>query len=167
MHAQPATLEQFESVLSHYDSATLALEEWCKLRGLADPADVIAKPLYSAVEHAPHSLRNTLELEANDTFAMRHVELSCHGTVLSVAWNWYVPTRLTTEMNDALRLTNTPFGKVIAPLNFTRQALSKFAGAEENCPQGTISTHRALLSGPEGKPLAYLVECYTNANLTL
>lgn len=85
--------------------------------------------------------------------------------MLSVAWNWYVPARLTPAMNETLRATDTPFGKVVAPLRFRREALSSVAGAAENCPAGTVSTHRARLMLPDGRPLAYLIECYTAANM--
>jgi hypothetical protein len=96
---------------------------------------------------------------------MRHVQLSCGSKVLSVAWNWFLPGRLTKDMKEALLLSNAPFGKVVAPLNFRRLALSTAAGPADNCPADTISTHRAMLSLPDGRPLAYLVECYTSANL--
>jgi len=84
---------------------------------------------------------------------------------LSVAWNWYVPARLSPAMNATLRDGDVPFGKVVAPLGFRRVSLPTITGRGENCPAGTISTHRARLVLPDGRALAYVVECYTAANL--
>lgn len=159
------TLEAFETVLRRHDSATLALEEWCTLRGMADPARITARTVSATSNDPPAKMRAKLALGADETFALRHVQLSCGGKVLSVAWNWFVPARLTGEMRDALRLSDAPFGKVVAPLRFRRKPLSTVAGPAENCPPDTISTHRAMLLLPDDRPLAYLVECYTAANL--
>lgn len=171
MIANPAapTLEEFEAVLARHDSATLALEEWCALRGIADAPRVTARTLSQSMKvderAASAAIRDHLAAAPDEAMAMRHVRLSCGPAVLSEAWNWFVPARLTPEMKDALRLSDMPFGKVVAPLKFRRKSLSRVAGPADNCPAGTISTHRAMLVLPDGRPLAYLVECYTAANL--
>ena len=164
---QPAspTLDEFEAVLRRHDSATRALEEWCAQRGIADPALIRAQTIDATSNDPPAEMRRRLQLQPGETFAMRNVRLSCGPMVLSVAWNWYVPARLTPEMNEALRFSDTPFGKVVAPLKFRRQPLEIVRGQAENCPVETISTHRAMLVLPDGRPLAYLIECYTPANL--
>lgn len=162
------TLEEFETVLRRHDSATLALEEWCALRGLADPARVTARTItqtMNVASDAAPAMRDRLAIGPGDAVAMRHVQLSCGPAVLSVAWNWFVPDRLTHDMKNALRLSDAPFGKVVAPLGFRRRPLSTVAGPADDCPANTISTHRAMLVLPDGRPLAYLVECYTAANL--
>ncbi|WP_103098343.1 hypothetical protein [Novosphingobium guangzhouense] len=165
--AMPApTLEEFEAVLRRHDSATLALEEWCALRGFAEPARVTAETLPPVRDGMPAAdIRARLALVGEETVAMRHVRLSCGRHVLSEAWNWYVPARLSAAMNDALASSDTPFGKVVAPLHFRRKPLATLAGPAQNCPPETISTHQAMLVLPDGRPLAYLVECYTAANL--
>lgn len=167
MIANPAapTLAEFEAVLARHDSATLALEEWCAMRGLADQAKITAHTVSAASDAPPAEMRERLDLGGDEAFALRNVRLSCGPTVLSVAWNWYVPARLTPEMNEALRSTDVPFGKVVAPLGFRRKSLATVAGPARNCPADTISTHLAMLVLPDGRPLAYLVECYTAANL--
>ena len=165
MSGQP-TLDEFEAVLRRHDSATLALEEWCASRGIADPARITAQSVSAAGNDPPRPMRSKLDLDPGETFAMRNVELRCGQTVLSVAWNWYVPSRLTPEMNATLRGSDTPFGKVVAPLRFRRQPLETVPGRAENCPEGTISTHLAMLVLPDSRPLAYLIKCYTAANLT-
>lgn len=163
--AEPVLLDQFEAVLRRHDSATLALEEWCALRGIADSAQIRAHTLNTTSSDAPPSLRRQLQLQDGESFALRNVRLSCGETVLSVAWNWYVPSRLTPDMNEALNRSDTPFGRIVAPLRFRRQPLESVRGQAENCPVETISTHRAMLVLPDGRPLAYLIECYTAANL--
>lgn len=159
------TLEAFEAVLRRNDSATLALEEWCALRGIADPAQITAQTLPTKAGDATEAMRAKLAIGPGEMVALRNVKLSCGDTVLSVAWNWYVPARLTPQMNHVLGTTTMPFGKVVAPLHFRRRPLATVAGPAENCPPDTISTHQAMLVLPDGRPLAYLVECYTAANL--
>lgn len=164
MIANPSapTLQEFEAVLARHDSATVALEEWCDARRLAKPATVTATLMPPTTQQTPAALADVFGKEA---LSLRHVRLSCGGTVLSIAWNWYASALLTPQMNAALAQGNVPFGKVIAPLGFRRVALSITAGPANNCPADTISTHQAKLVLPDGRALAYLVECYTAANL--
>ncbi|KPH66823.1 hypothetical protein [Novosphingobium sp. ST904] len=164
LNAAP-TLDAFEAVLSRHDSATLALEEWCAARGLGDPARITAHLVQGADQPAPDDIRTVLAIGHGDTVSLRNVRLNCGAKVLSVAWNWYVAERLTPAMNAALGSTDIPFGKAVAALQFRRKPLSTVAGAAANCPPETISTHQAMLLLPDGRPLAYLVECYTAANL--
>lgn len=84
---------------------------------------------------------------------------------MSEAWNWYVPARLPPAMNAVLENGDTPFGKVIAPLGFSRQRLASKRGAAAGCPPGTVMSHRAVLRLPDGKPVSLVTECYTRANL--
>lgn len=166
MAGAPATLDQFEAKLAEHDSATRALSEWCEARGIANPAEITASDREQASSNDPPAkMRRLLGIDKGERFTMRHVHLNCGGKTLSIAWNWYVPGRLTPEMNAALANTNTPFGKVAAPLKFRREAIETVAGPADNCPANTVSTHLARLILPSGKPLAYLVECYTAANL--
>ncbi|SFF99284.1 hypothetical protein SAMN05518801_10558 [Novosphingobium sp. CF614] len=162
----PATLDQFEAVLASHDSATRALEQWCAARRIADPPVVHAKIVSTAGNDPPAGMRRRLGVGPDDPLGMRNVALSCGGIVLSVAWNWYVPARLTPAMNEALGRSDTPFGKVAAPLGFRRKAIATIAGPAERCPAATISTHLAMLYLPDGEPLAYVVECYTAAILS-
>lgn len=162
----PATLDQFEAQLAQHDSATVALGEWCAVRQIASPAQITVSDRRQVSSNDPPArMRRLLEIGSRDRFTMRHVHLDCGGKTLSIAWNWYVPSRLTPEMNTALATTNTPFGKIAAPLRFRRVAIETVKGAADNCPAETISTHLARLILPDGKPLAYLVECYSAANL--
>lgn len=166
--AQPS-LKDFEAALAASDSATTALASWCAARGIAQTAVITAERLKGRPAPPPAGLRHLLGLaqgvRAADTIGYRHVRLSCGGTVLSEAHNWYVRTRLTDAMNRKLDETDTPFGKAVAALNFRREPLLTRAGCAGTCPEGTISTHRALLRLPDGRPLALVIEYYTPANL--
>jgi hypothetical protein len=161
---QPALLGRFETTLSAHDSATAALEQWCAVRRMADPARILAKPAGGKGEPSQES-RELLEAGPDVPVGYRHVRLTCGGQVLSDAHNWYVPSRLTAEMNHALATTDAPFGKVVAPLGFTRERLAGERGASKDCPTDTILSHRALLRLPDGRPISFVIECYTPANL--
>ena len=110
----------------------------------------------------------------------RRVRLACGGRVLSEADNWYVPGRLTPEMNRVLMETTTPFGRAVLDLGFHRELLSAEllwrplpegwemqpslpapAGATLAIP-GQILEHRAILLNRENVPFSEVVETYTD-----
>ena len=68
--------------------------------------------------------RQLLGVNAMETIRYRRVRLICGGHVLSEADNWYVPARLTLEMNRVLDTTDTAFGRAMQSLNFRRRTLS-------------------------------------------
>lgn len=158
-------LGQFEALLASHDSATLALEEWCESRGIASPAAIRAEPDAGAVVQPPADIAVLLGLAGDEPPAYRRVMLSCGEVVLSHAHNWYVPARLTEEMNAQLAASTVPFGKVAAPLGFRRERLDSQRGAPSGCPADTVLAQRARLVLPDGRPLALLLECYTAAIL--
>ena len=161
----PASIAAFEATLAAHDSATEALRTWCERRGWANQAQIIARPVVGAAARQPKRLRRLLGIGAHETLGYRHVELTCGSRVLSVAHNWYVPGRLTAEMNAALAETQLPFGRIAAPLAYRREPLEILTKPPRGCPPNTISAHRALLRLPGGQPLAYVLECYTSHNL--
>ncbi len=164
--ASSATIEEFERTLAAQDSATAALGEWCERHKIADAGSIRARVVDRSGEAGPET-RAALNLAPADPIGYRHVQLSCGDTVLSEAYNWFAPARLTAEMNEALNQSDKPFGKVAAPLGFRRVRLLEERGQADFCPPDTILIHRALLRLPDGQPLAYVVECYTAANLKL
>lgn len=152
-------LAQFEQALATHDSATKALGEWCKARGIADPATIVAQRVAGDALPLPKADAELLVAQ-DEPVGFRHVRLVCGTSVLSEAYNWYVPSRLTAEMNAALNSSDVPFGKVAASLQFTRQRLSSRRGRAAGCPKGTVLSQRGLLLLPDGRPLALLLECY-------
>ena len=163
--AQSSQIAAFEATLAAHDSATEALRSWCQARGIADPALIMARPITGSPAKPPKGLRRLLGVGLREPLSYRHVELTCGARVLSVAHNWYVPGRLTAEMNAALAATQVPFGRIAAPLNYRREPLEVLSRPPRGCPANTISAHRALLQLPDGRPLAYVLECYTSENL--
>lgn len=158
-------LPAFEQTLAAQDSATAALGQWCAARNLATPARITASLVRDADAAPPADLQQMLGTASATLTGYRHVRLSCGAAVLSEAHNWYLPQRLTAAMNITLATSDTPFGKVVAPLHFTRQPIDSRRGRAPACPARTILSHRALLRLPDGSPLAVVVECYTAANL--
>ena len=164
--AGSSQLAAFEAALAAHDSATEALRSWCEARGIASPAQIMARPVSGPPAKPPKGLRRLLGVGLRETLGYRHVELTCGACVLSSAHNWYVPGRLTAEMNAALAATQVPFGRIAAPMNYRREPLEVLSAPPRGCPAGTICAHRALLRLPDGRPLAYVLECYTAENLT-
>ncbi|MBT0666774.1 hypothetical protein HT136_00120 [Novosphingobium profundi] len=164
----PATgsiLARFEATLAGHDSATLALERWWSRRGLAAPVRIQVRVIERALALPPPDILRALALARGEEAARRRVELRCGPHVLSIATNWYAPARLPADMNRALAQGEEPFGTVVAPLGFRRRRLERHFPPSTACPAGTVSAHRALLVLPDGRPLAHVHECYTQANL--
>jgi hypothetical protein len=173
-----ALVETLNADLLSHDSATLTLERWCDSHHLASPARIVAQR--DSGLDKPASPDQRLELGVSPTEAVRYrrVRLMCGPWVLSEADNWYVPSRLTPEMNQLLDTTDQPFGKVVKPLNFQRRTLSARLlwlplpqGWEMTAASGeaggvlsvppAILEHRAILSVPNGTPFSEVVETYS------
>jgi hypothetical protein len=158
-------LEPFRETLARQDSATAALGEWCAARHIAYPPLIRAVPVIAEEPVELPGVRTALDVGASEPLGFRHVRLMCGDKVLSDARNWYVTARLTADMNAALATTQTPFGKVVAPLGFTRVRLAEKRGALPGCPADTVLSHRALLRLADGSAIALVQECYTRANV--
>lgn len=160
-------LERLNRELLASRSATLTLEKWCGELGLATPPAVLAR-VASGVGNAPspEQLRR-LQVGSAEEIRYRRVELRCGERVLSVAENWYVPARLTVEMNRALDFTDKPFGRVVLPLAPRRETISSemLWRSPDHLPEAVLE-HRALVLSGEGKPFAEVRERYQRVLLT-
>ncbi len=105
-------------------SATRSLEKWCNEHRLAPSPSIIAHPVDGEGKTATQEQLQRLDVSDPEQVKHRKVRLYCGNHLLSEADNWYVPSRLTEAMNRLLETTTTPFGKVIASLEPTRQTFS-------------------------------------------
>jgi hypothetical protein len=178
-----ALVETLNAELLSHDSATLTLEHWCGIHRIASPSRITAMRV---AENEPPSAeqRQELQVTATDLVKHRRVRLLCGSTVLSEADNWYVPARLTPEMNKLLDSSDVPFGKVVQSLHFQRHTLSAELlweplpdgwemsskptadGAGELMMPPILLRHRALLTLPDGTPISEVVESYTRGVLS-
>ena len=154
-------LDRFEATLAARDSATAALRDWCAARAIATPAAIRARVQHEQVDPATPDIRAALGVSDREPVAFRHVQLACGGAVLSDAKNWYVPARLTPEMNSALATSDTPFGSVVAPLGFQRERIASRRGRMRACPAHTVLSQKAMLRRADGMPFSLVIECYT------
>lgn len=182
-----AMLQSLELALVTQDSATLVLDDWCERHHLAPPGTKIVADRQSGATHeAPADGRASLHVTADTPINYRLVHLRCGGRVLSIAENWYVPARLTAEMNHALATTDVSFGRIVRPLGFRRTTLasrilwSPLGEDWDTIGDGTanrtqpaqnlaipprVIENRAVLVLPDGAPFAYVIENYTAAVL--
>ena len=157
--AQADPAEALNRELLAASSATAVLQRRC-----AEP--IRAEVDRGAVAAPSSAQRARLELGAADRVAYRSVVLKCGGKALSVAQNWYVPARLTPEMNAALA-GDTPFGAVIRPLAPHRRTVEVATRRSDAALAPYVLRHRALVLGGKGQPLAEVVENYTPDLLSL
>ena len=179
-----ALLQTLNADLLSNDSATLTLDRWCEAHKMATPAKVVAERVHGDDKAPTAEVRQLLGVGADDPIRYRHVRLHCGDHVLSEADNWYVPARLTADMNQALDTSDTPFGRAVQALHFHRRTLSakllweplpagwemsgklpKVAREPLPVPAQTIQ-HRAVLSLPDGTPISLVVENYTGEVLS-
>ena len=175
-----ALVETLDADLLSHDSATLTLERWCADHGIADPPRILAERVRDTMKPASAEVRAALDVKPDEKLGYRRVRLKCGDHVLSEADNWYVPARLTPEMNHVLETTDTPFGKAVAALHFRRHTLAarlrwrplpkgwEMGAAAAPDDKGALAIpdhlleHRAVLSTPDGEPFSEVVETYTS-----
>lgn len=158
----------------------------CGDHRLATPARIIARRTNNRDEPdkpVPDDLRARLAIDAAEPLRYRHVQLACGEHVLSEADNWYVPARLTPDMNRQLDTTEEPFGKVVKALGFQRRTVSaellwsplpaqwEMQPETASAPSPTaplhippsVLRHRAVLYSATQQPISALEETYTSA----
>ncbi|HET7229938.1 MAG TPA: hypothetical protein VFJ16_08055 [Longimicrobium sp.] len=161
-------------------SATATLENWCGDHRLAPEPRIVAEVLASEPLAPTAEQRQRLRADSGEVVRYRRVRLRCGGRVLSEAENWYLPARLTPDMNRALETGDTPFGRVVAPLEPTRQtfaarllwfplpegwerSLHSVPPCHSSGPlpiPAALFEHRAVLIGGDGRPIAEVHEVY-------
>jgi hypothetical protein len=180
-----AVLQSLNADLLSHDSATLTLERWCAVHKLASPAKITAVRVLDVEKPPTAEQRVELAVSPTESVRYRRVKLACGAVVLSEADNWYVPGRLTPEMNKQLESSDTPFGLVVRPLHFQRHTVSSlllwhplpvgwemngagFGGsgaagsvADQRMPPRLLE-HRAILTLADGTPFSEVVETYTD-----
>jgi ketosteroid isomerase-like protein len=159
----PFTLTQMLSAeILGTQSATTTLERWCRDHHLADTARLVARAVGGAHRAPSREQLHRLEVGGEQDVAYRRVRLQCGARVLSEADNWYVPARLTAEMNRSLETSDTPFGRVVAPLQPYRRTFAvKVLWSDSTRPiPETLFEHHAVLYTREDKPFSEVAEVY-------
>lgn len=151
------------------DSATAALESWCAEKGLSGQARLVAHRQIGAEKAPTAEQRARLGVGLEEPVRYRHVRLACGDRVLSEADNWYVPARLTPEMNAALDGSDVPFGRVVRPLAPVRRVVSveSYPLAALPGPDAPLVRVDALLVTGAGAPFCEVIETYLGAALPL
>ena len=150
-----ASLDAFAAELAAGPTATAVLQRRC--------GDVpVRAEVDRAVTVAPNAeQRAKLKVGADDAVGYRRVRLVCGDRLLSVAENWFVPDRLTPEMQRMLAETDRPYGAVIAALSPRRLPIAsvRLWGGEGAAPEAVLRIE-ALVETGEGLPLALVSETY-------
>jgi len=135
-------------------SATLSLEQWCRDHRLADEPKIVAQLDSGADKPVSAEQRKRLQIADDEPVKYRKVRLRCGEHTLSEADNWYVPSRLTPEMNRLLETTDTPFGRAVLDLKPYRQTFAAKV-LWSPLPQGWETMARAdPACGPVGSTTA-------------
>lgn len=177
-----ALMQTLNASLLASRSATTTLEQWCVSHKMAPDPKIVAHRLAGEEKAPSPETRARLAIGEGEAVKYRRVELSCGGHVLSEADNWYVPGRLSAEMNHALETTDTPFGKAVAALQPFRRTIEmkmRYAPLPEGWelsagsaplqkPEGSLALphalfeHTAVLYAADQRPFSEVHETYTN-----
>lgn len=160
-------------------SATATLENWCRDRLAVTDARIVAEVVKGVVKAPAPEQRRRLQVSDQDDVKYRRVRLHCGNYVLSEADNWYVPSRLTPEMNRLLETTSTPFGTVVRSLEPSRQTFavtilwSPLPDGWERAAHGLVTgkpgtlaipdalfEHRTVISDRDHRPFSEVSEVY-------
>jgi chorismate-pyruvate lyase len=178
-----AVVETLNATLLAARSATFALDKWCADHKLGSETKIRARLIRDVDKPVTAEQRQRLQVGDDEPVKFRHVELACGDRVLSEADNWYVPSRLTADMNRLLETTDTPFGRAVANIKPFRQTFAVEIlwkplddGWEQRAPAADhpeqalniphkLFEHRALLFTPELKPISEVEETYTSESL--
>jgi hypothetical protein len=134
-------------------NAPATLETWCRDHKLAPAPKIVARVNRGEAPPATAEQRRRLQVGDDERVIARSVELRCGDVVLSRARNWYVPGRLTADMNRLLETTDTPFGAVIQRLQPYRQTIG-VRMLWQPLPQGWESGGGGGSAGPPAAALA-------------
>ena len=182
-----ALIETLNAEILASRSATFTLEKWCvdhRLSGDAEPK-ILARQGNDKAKPATLEQRQRLGVDPSEEIKFRHVQLLCGNRIFSEADNWYVPARLTAEMNRLLETTTTPFGKAVQDLHPYRRTFAAtvlwrpLPEGWETKPLPTLPPaaagslpipdalfeHRAVLYTDAGKPFSEVDEVYQRALL--
>jgi hypothetical protein len=143
-------------------SATATLEKWCRDHRLSTDPTIVARAIPGVGKAPTPEQRQRLEISEQEDVRYRRVQLQCGERVLSIAENWYVPGRLTADMNRLLDTTTTPFGRVVQPLEpYRRTFASRMLWSPADAPMpDALFEHRAVLYTRDNRPFSEVYEIY-------
>ncbi|WP_414476370.1 hypothetical protein [Microvirga sp. M2] len=156
-------------------TATETLLAWCEEHGLAEGPITVERQQQLVLSAVPYEVRAALGPASNEAVHYRQVRLVRGSVPLAVAENWFLPDRLTANMNEVLNQSTIPFGTVIAPLRPSRrtligrpQPLTVDPSEDPERPRGStgqrspeiILEHVAVILGGSGTVLALVKEHY-------
>jgi hypothetical protein len=158
-----ALVQRLNAEILNSTSATLTLEKWCGDHHLAADPVVVATRVRGAEKPPTADQRTRLGVGAREDVRYRRVQLTCGTTVLSEADNWYVPARLTADMNRQLDTSDAPFGKVVRPLEPYRRTFAVktlWSDASARAIPAALFEHRAILYTRDRQPFSEVDEIY-------
>lgn len=157
--AEASRIASLRSRLLNGASATATLEQWCCETGLSMQPRLRALRVNLQCP-APDQVRQALRVAEGESVSYRRVQLICADRILSEADNWYLPALLTRPMNERLKNSDEPFGRVVDALGFQRETLGDQSYWPPLGDAGVVLEVHALLRDQRHRPFSYVVESY-------
>lgn len=166
-----ALLQTLNAEILGSSSATRTLEAWCGEHRMADDPKIVAIRVPDVRKEPSAEQLQRLGVRDTSEVQYRRVELRCGAHVLSVADNWYVPSRLTPEMNALLTTTDTPFGRAVQPLAPYRRTIAAtmlwtpLPRGWERQPRSRFRSHRRRMLEIPSEVFEHRVVLYTKGHV--
>jgi chorismate-pyruvate lyase len=166
-----ALLQSLNAEILAASSATRTLETWCAEHHMAAVPKIAAIAVPGVRKEPSAEQLQRLAVHDASELQYRRVELRCGAHVLSEADNWYVPARLTPEMNALLTTTDTPFGKAVQPLHPYRRTIAvttlwtPLPHGWEQEPRSRFASHRWRALAMPKEVFQHRAVLYTEAHV--
>ena len=175
-----ALMQTLNAEILSSPSATQSIEKWCRDHKMSDDPRIVARLVKGADKVPTAEQLERLQVTDGNEVKYRRVELRCGSHVLAEADNWYVPSRLTAEINELLETSETPFGKAVQALHPYRRTFAvtflwsplpagweqdRRARSQPHHPRKLeipkdLFEHRAILYTSDNKPFSEVNELY-------
>jgi len=178
-----ALLQSLNVELLTSDSEQQTLGRWCSSHGLVSNPQISIERVLDAEERPTEAQRKMLATSAKEPIRHRKVQVLCGATVLLEADDWYLPSRVSAQVNALIESTALPF-ETAQIGHFRRRIVSATIlwpqlpelwglGTEESAtesqamrpPPARVLTHHVLVTLPDGTPFGEAKENYMRSVL--
>lgn len=174
-----ALLQSLNVELLTGDSEKQTLEHWCVSHRLVSNPQIAIERVLDAEELPTEAQRKMLATAEKEPVRHRKVRVRCGSSVLLEADDWYLPSRVSPQVNALLEGTELPLQRAVQIAHFKRRTLSatllwpqlpelgelgSAKGVTESQAIGPLParvlTHHVLLMLPDGRPFGEIQANY-------
>jgi hypothetical protein len=174
-----ALLQSLNVELLTSESEKETLARWCVSHRLVSNPQIAIERVLDAEELPTAAQRTMLDTSAKESVRHRKVRVFCGSAVLLEADDWYLPSRVSPQVNALIESTELPLERAVQIAYFRRRTLSatllwpqlpelRELGSEKGLTESQaiqplparVLTHHVLLMLPDGTPFGEIQANY-------